>query len=148
MPMNPEFERALARFRALNREMRLELLLRHARKFPELPAALEAARDAGMNRVSECQTPLFLWVGVEGGTVNLNAWAPKEAPTVRGFMGFLLDALDGASVDEVLALPNDLLDQMGLGEILGPTRTHGLSSVVHRIRGDVGRGLAREGAQM
>jgi cysteine desulfuration protein SufE len=122
--------------------MRLELLLQYAKRFPELPAELEAARDAGMNRVSECQTPLYLWVGVEGGHVNLHAWAPREAPTVRGFMGFLLSALAGAKVADVLALPRDLLDQMGLSEILGPTRTHGLGSVLYRIRADVERAAA------
>jgi cysteine desulfuration protein SufE len=137
--MSAEFERALARFRSLNREMRLELLLRYAKRFPALPAELEAARDAGMNRVAECQTPLFLWVGREGDQIRLHAWAPQEAPTVRGFMGFVLEALEGATPEQVAALPLDLLHQMGLGEILGPTRTHGLSAVIHRIRADAGR---------
>jgi len=58
---------------------------------------------------------------------------------VRGFMGFLMEQLQGAPVEEVEALPLDILEQMGLGEVLGPTRTRGLTSVVDRIRRDAGR---------
>lgn len=134
-----ELDHALERFRMLNREMRLQLLLRHAKRFPDLPPALEEARDAGLNRVEECQTPLFLWVGVESGGVKIHSYAPREAPTVRGFMGFLMEQLDGAPPEEVEALPQDLLDRMGLAEVLGVTRTRGLSSVLERIRRDAAR---------
>lgn len=137
-------EESLERFRMLDREMRLQLLLRHAKRFPELPSALEEARDAGLNRVDECQTPLFLWVGVEDGAVRIHSYAPPEAPTVRGFMGFLMEQLEGAPVGEVEALPRDLLERMGLGEVLGVMRTRGLTAVVDRIRRDAGRAAARE----
>ncbi len=134
-----DLEEGLSRFRRLNREMRLQLLLNYARKFPDLPQELEAARDAGLNRVEECQTPVFVWVGVDDTKVVMHAYAPREAPTVRGFMGFLMERLQGAPAEEVRNLPNDLLERMGLGEVLGPTRTRGLTSVVDRIRRDLAR---------
>jgi cysteine desulfuration protein SufE len=142
-----DLEHTLARFRTLNREMRLELLLQYAKRFPELPDALREARDAGLNRVEECQTPLFLWVGVEDGAVRIHADAPREAPTVRGFMGFLMEQVDGASPEEVEGLPEDLLERMGLAEILGVTRTRGLGAVLHRLRGDVRRASAGRPSQ-
>jgi cysteine desulfuration protein SufE len=138
-----DLERSLARFRTLTREMRLQLLLQYAKRFPELPEALHEARDAGLNRVEECQSPLFLWVGVEDGAVHIHADAPREAPTVRGFMGFLMEQVNGASPGEVEALPMDLLDRMGLGEILGVTRTRGLSAVLQRLKTDVRRAVAQ-----
>lgn len=131
----------LERFRSLDREMRMQLLLRYARKFPDLPEELREARDAGMNRVQECQTPLFLWVSVKDGAVTLHADAPRDAPTVRGFMGFLMDTLNGAPAREVAELPQDLLERMGIGEVLGVMRTQGLGSVIHRIRRDVARAM-------
>ncbi len=140
-----KLEQKLERFRSLNREMRLQLLLNYAKKFPDLPAELEEARDAGLNQVQECQTPLYLWVAVRDGQVTIHSYAPREAPTVRGFMGFLMEQLEGADADAVEALPRDLLDRMGLGEVLGVTRTRGLSSVVDRIRRDVSR--ARESSK-
>ena len=107
-------EKALIRFRSLSREMRLQMLLNYAKKFPDLPEELQAARDRGLNRVEECQTPLFLWVGLEEGRVRIHADAPPEAPTVRGFMGFLMEQLDGVTPEELETLPGDLLERMGL----------------------------------
>lgn len=134
-------EKSLHRFRSATREMRMQLLLQYARKFPDLPLDLVKARDAGLNRVQECQTPLFLWVGVREGKVTIIADAPPDAPTVRGFMGFLMETLNGAPPEEVIHLPDDLLDQMGIGEVLGIMRTQGLGSVIRRVKQDVARAL-------
>lgn len=132
-------EKSLTRFRTLSREMRLQLLLNYAKKFPDLPEELIEARDRGLNRVEECQTPLFLWVGQEDGGIRIHADAPPEAPTVRGFMGFLMEQLNGRKPEEVEGLPMDLLERMGLGEVLGTMRTSGLSHVLIRIRGEAAR---------
>jgi cysteine desulfuration protein SufE len=142
MTTDPQLERALERFRKAGREMRMQLLLSYAKRFPELPAELAAARDAGLNRIRECQTPLFLWVGVEEGVVHLHADAPREAPTVRGFMSFLIEVLDGKSPEMVASLPDTLLEDMGLGEVLGVMRTQGLGAVIRRVKGDVARAAA------
>jgi cysteine desulfuration protein SufE len=136
--MSP-LETSLQRFRSATREMRMQLLLQYAKRFPELPPDLQEARDAGLNRVQECQTPVFLWVSVREGKVTLLADAPRDAPTVRGFMGFLMEAIDGATAEEVSRLPDDLLDQMGIGEVLGVMRTQGLGSVIRRVKRDVAR---------
>lgn len=133
-------DKKLLRFRSLGREMRMQLLLGYAKRFPELPEELRAARDEGLGRVEECQTPLFLWVSVDDeGTVSLHADAPREAPTVRGFVGFLMDVLDGRPATEVAELPDDLMERMGLDEVLGVMRTRGLGAVLHRIKRDVAR---------
>ena len=134
-------EDRIERFRSLSRELRMQQLLNYARKFPELPEELGAARDAGLNRVEECQTPLFMWVSVSDGAVQIYADAPREAPTVRGFMAFLMDALNGQPAGDAADLPMDLLERMGLGEILGVMRTSGLGSVIHRVRLDVRKAL-------
>lgn len=134
-----KLNKSMVRFRSLSREMRLQMLLSYARRFPELPEELREARDQGLNRVEECQTPLFLWIGLDEGKVTIHADAPPEAPTVRGFMAFLMEHLQGATPQEILAMPKDVLEQMGLGEVLGVMRTNGLSHVLIRIRRDVER---------
>lgn len=137
--MDAALEQKVQRFRALPRELRLQALLGHAKRFPELPEALREARDRGLGRVEECQTPLFLWVGVEDGRVRIHADAPREAPTVRGFVGFLVEALDGADPAVAGDLPEDLMERMGLTEVLGVQRSRGLGAVMRRIRRDVAR---------
>jgi cysteine desulfuration protein SufE len=139
--MDAGLEHKVQRFRALPREMRLQALLGHARRFPELPESLREARDHGLGRVEECQTPLFLWIGIEDGKVRIHADAPREAPTVRGFVGFLVEALDGGDPAAAADLPEDLMEQMGLTEVLGMQRSRGLGAVIRRIRRDVTHAL-------
>ena len=139
--MDPVLERKVERFRALPRELRLQALLAQAKRLPPLPPELTQARDHGLGRVEECQTPLYMWVGVEGGCVRIHADAPPEAPTVRGFVGFLVEALDGTDPAAVRDLPEDLMDRMGLTEALGVQRTRGFSAVdpAHPARRRPGR---------
>jgi cysteine desulfuration protein SufE len=143
--MDPKLEAKVDRFRKLSRELRLQALLGYAKRFPELPDELRAARDRGLGRVEECQTPLYLWIGLENGTVRIHADAPRDAPTVRGFVGFLVEALAGAEPAEVADLPEDLMDRMGLTDVLGVQRTRGLGSVIRRIRGNVARAAEAAG---
>jgi cysteine desulfuration protein SufE len=133
----------LLRFRTLSREMRLQLLLKYSKSFPELPGWLSEVRDEGLGRVEECHTPLFLWVSVnDAGTVQIHADAPREAPTVRGFVGFLMDVLNGQPAEAVAELPDDLMERMGLDEVLGVMRTRGLGAVLYKIKQDTERAAA------
>lgn len=130
-------ETLITRFRAADRNTRLETLLDYSRKLPPLPPEYEALKAAGKNLVPECQTPVYLWISVEGGKVRLHADVPRESPTVRGFVALLVKSLDGLSPAEVSAVPGDLLDQLQLTETLGMMRTQGLASIVGRIRRSV-----------
>lgn len=133
----PTLDTIIPRFRAADRATRLETLLDYSRKLPPLPERLEAEKDRGDHRVHECQTPVFLWVETEGGKVHIHADVPRESPTVRGFISLLARTLDGASPEEVARVPDDLLEQLGLSEALGMTRTQGLTAILHRIKRSV-----------
>ena len=127
----------IPRFKAADRETRLETLLDYSKKLPPLPERFEAAKEQGQNRVPECQTTVYLWVEVDEGRVHIYADVPREAPTVRGFIALLARSLDGATPDTVARIPMDLLDRLGLSETLGMTRTQGLTAILHRIKSTV-----------
>ena len=127
----------IPRFKAADRTTRLETLLDYSRKLPPLPDRLEQERDRDTARVHECQTPVFLWVELDGGGVHIHADVPRESPTVRGFISLLARNLDGAAPEEVARVPDDLLDQLGLSEALGMTRTQGLTAILQRIKRSV-----------
>lgn len=127
-------DRLVRRFGAADKQTRLELLLDYSKRLPPLPERFHAARDQGLNKVPECQSPVFLFLEREGEGVRLHADAPREAPTVRGFVSLLAKGLEGAPAAEVIGLPLDLLDRLGLAEALGMTRTHGLTAMLGRIR--------------
>jgi len=125
-------DRYIARFKAADRATRLEALLDLAQKLPPLPPEREGARER--HRVPECQTPVFLWLDVQDGVISISADVPRESPTVRGFVSLLVHGLQGATPDDVAALPDDLLHSLGLDETLGMVRTQGLTAIVRRIK--------------
>ena len=133
----PTLETIIPRFKAADRSTRLETLLDYSRKLPPLPERLEAEKDRGDHRVHECQTPVFLWVELEDGKVHIHADVPRESPTVRGFISLLARTLEGAAPEDVAKIPDDLLDQLGLSETLGMTRTQGLTAILQRIKRSV-----------
>jgi cysteine desulfuration protein SufE len=121
-----------------DRQERIDILLDFAKSLPPLPERLVAHKDAS-HRVEECQSPVYLFVELDNGKVSLFADAPIEAPTVRGFVSLLLEGLNGATVEEILKVPGDLVDRCGLGEILGMLRVRGLSGVLRRLKAEVTR---------
>jgi cysteine desulfuration protein SufE len=116
---------------------RLMLLLDFSESLPALPDAYRAERDAGLHRVPECQTPVFLWVELADGRVRIHADVAPEAPTVKGFVGILVSAFDGAAPEEILATPSDLVQHFGLAEALGMQRMRGLFAIHTRILREV-----------
>jgi cysteine desulfuration protein SufE len=133
----PSLDSLIPRFKSADRTTRLETLLDYSRKLPPVPERLVHQETREYHRVHECQTPVFLWVEIENGKVHIHADVPPESPTVRGFISLLARSLDGAAPAEVAQIPDDLLDQLGLSETLGMTRTQGLSAILHRIKRSV-----------
>ena len=132
----------IPRFKAADRQTRLETLLDYSKKLPALPPEYEALKSDDTARVHECQTPVFLWTDVTAGVVHLHADVPRESPTVRGFLSLLIKALEGGSPADVAAVPDDLLDQLGLTEAIGMSRTHGLTAILARIKRAVAKASA------
>ena len=133
----PSLDTLIPRFKAADRQTRLETLLDYSKRLPPLPERYEAEKQQGHNRVHECQTPVYLWVEVDQGRVHIHADVPRESPTVRGFISLLARSLDNQTPEAVAQLPDDLLDQLGLSETLGMTRTQGLAAILYRIKRSV-----------
>jgi len=132
--MNQKLTDIIDTFQSVEPDMRGELLLDFSRKLPPLPDRLVEQRDAGINRVHECQTPVYLWVEPDNGHLRISADVAKEAPTIMGFISIVLSAFDGAPAAEVAALPTDLLEQLGLQDLLRMQRRVGLAAVLGRIK--------------
>lgn len=132
----PTFDDIAAPFRMVDRDMRLELLLEYAEKLPPLPGEYESLREAGLEMVHECQSPVFLHVEVNG-SVRLYGHVPREAPTARAFVSILHEAFDGADPKTVDDAPDDPLRQLGLAKLLGMQRTQGLSAIYRKVKHDV-----------
>jgi cysteine desulfuration protein SufE len=133
----------IAELSEADRQERIDLLIDFAKNLPALPDRLVALKDAS-HRVEECQSPVYLFVERVGDRVALYADAPIEAPTVRGFVSLLLEGLSGATPEEVVKVPADLVERCGLQEVLGMLRVRGLSGVLRRIKREVMRAALTE----
>lgn len=136
-------------FQAMPERQRLELLLEFSRELPPLPERLAADHDA-LESVAECQSPLFLIVelddpGDASSPVRLHFDAPAEAPTTRGFAAILHAGLNGLAADQVLAVPDDVPQRLGLSAAVSPLRLTGMAGMLYRIKRQVrqkaGRGV-------
>lgn len=124
-------------FLALDQDDRLLLLLEFANELPELPEKYRDHPDL-FERVLECQSPVYLFVEVDDDrTVHLYATAPPEAPTTRGFASILVQGLDGLTADEVLGVPPDFPQTLGLTDAVSPLRIRGMSGLLGRAQRQV-----------
>lgn len=115
---------------------RLELLLEFSEELPALPERFTLHPEL-LEQVIECQTPLFLTLELadtEAHEVSLFFSAPPEAPTTRGFASVLAQGLDGLPAAEVLRVPDDMPNQLGLTRALTPLRMRGMTSMLGRIK--------------
>jgi len=116
--------------------VRLQALLDYSRRLPELPARL-ADHPEVLKPVPECQTPFALFVEKDSGGVRLYFSVPAESPTVRGYAGILHDALDGSPPQEILDVPSDFYQHMGLGEAVSGQRLRGMGAILARLKAQV-----------
>lgn len=123
-------------FKSIGVKDRLNLLLEFSENLPDLPPQYADHPDL-LERVEECQTPIFLFVEVTDGTVHLFFTAPAEAPTTRGFASILHAVIDGLSVSEVLAFDDDFPSKIGLTEAVSPLRIRGMRGMLARIKRQV-----------
>ncbi len=121
-------------FKSVDDETRMHLLLDFAKKLPALPEKFRAARDAGLNRVPECMTPVFLFVDRENGHPRVYVDVAEEAPTVKGLLSIVLTACNEGGVTNADAIPNDLLNRLGLDGLIRMNRVVGLSAIIGRIK--------------
>jgi cysteine desulfuration protein SufE len=120
-------------FLAVEPRERLLLLLEYSDDLPPLPERFGDSPEL-LERVPECQAPVFVKAELADGVVHVHATAPAEAPTTRGFASVLAHGLEGLSRDEALAVPDDFPDTLGLTVAVSPLRLRGMSGLLARIK--------------
>ena len=123
-------------FLGLEVKDRLTLLLEFADELPDLPPRYSEHPDL-LERVVECQSPVFIFVEVAGGEVHMFATAPREAPTTRGFASILAQGLTGLTAQQVLDVPDDYPNTLGLTEAVSPLRIRGMTGMLARVKRQV-----------
>jgi cysteine desulfuration protein SufE len=112
---------------------KLELLLEYARQLPPLPDWLVGKRDA-MDQVHECMTPVFVVAENQGGKLDFHFDVPPESPTVRGYAALLQEGVRGTTPQDILRIPGDFYQEMGLQDVLSPRRLQGVHTILAYIK--------------
>jgi cysteine desulfuration protein SufE len=135
--MPPKLAEIVEELASAPRDVVLEMLLEFSDAVAPLPPELAGSHE-GMEQVPECQTAFFLRAEVgPDRVVTTHFDAPQEAPTTRAFAGILAEGLAGATVDEVLAVPDDLYVRMGLASVISPLRVRGGNAILARLKRQV-----------
>lgn len=120
-------------FQSMTGNDRLQMLLEYADSLPELDPRFGENPEL-LERVEECQAPVFIAVEGNPDRVDLYFSAPKEAPTTRGFASALNSALNGLSASEILAVSDDFPTELGLDQLISPLRVRGMRGMLTRIK--------------
>ncbi|UJP12623.2 SufE family protein [Microbacterium elymi] len=124
-------------FLELEESERLQLLLEFSHELPAVPERYQDHPEL-YERVSECQSPVFIALEVDADrTVAMHATAPPEAPTTRGFASILVQGITGLSAAEVLAIPGDYPQSLGLTRAVSPLRLAGMTGMLVRAQRQV-----------
>lgn len=115
---------------------RLELLLEYANALPDLPERYLDHPEL-LERVEECQSPVFLFVETHDGIASIYLTAPAEAPTTRGFASLLQLALDGQTTETVRDFSDQFISDLHLAELVSPLRIRGMHGMLTRIKRQV-----------
>lgn len=124
-------------FQSLEGNDRIQMLLEYSEALPELDPRFGENPEL-LERVEECQSPVFIAVEGDVNQIKLHFSAPREAPTTRGFASALNSALDGLSAAEILGVSDDFPTQLGLDSLISPLRVRGMRGMLARIKRKVG----------
>jgi cysteine desulfuration protein SufE len=120
-------------FQALQGNDRLQMLLEYSDALPELDSRFGDNPEL-LERVEECQSPVFIAVEGDSSRIDLHFSAPREAPTTRGFASALNTALNGLSAQEILDVSDDFPSELGLDQLISPLRVRGMRGMLARIK--------------
>jgi cysteine desulfuration protein SufE len=141
----PRLQEIIEDFKLAEGSEKLELLLEYARKMPPLPAWLHEKRDA-MEQVHECMTPVFVFAENTNKQLSFHFDVPEESPTVRGYAALLSEGVEGSTPEEVLKIPGDFYQEMGLQDVLSPRRLQGVHTILAYMKRLATKELADQSA--
>ncbi len=112
---------------------KLELLLDFSAQMPPLPEHIAAQRES-FDSVPECMTPVFVYAETTDGRLYFYFDVPPESPTVRGYAALMAEGLAGATPEQVLAIPGDFFNAMGLQQVISYQRIKGISAILAHMK--------------
>lgn len=139
--MSTSLNEITAAFQSVGVATRLELLLDFSKQLPPLDERHVAERAAGLQRVPECMSPVFVWVESPDPALNhlrIILDVAEEAPTIKGILAIIHQAFDGEPAESIAKMPLDLVQRLGLDSVIRMNRMTGIQALIIRLRNAAG----------
>ena len=133
MTIPTSLTRIIEDFQLCEGREKVDLVVKYSEQMPELPERLANRRET-FEQVEECMTPVFVTAELQGNGLLFFFDVPAESPTVRGFSAMLAEGLNGSTPEQVLAVPHDFYQQMGLDKVLSNQRLNGISAILAHMK--------------
>ena len=93
--------------------------------------AMNESDKSEVNKIKGCQSQVWLSASLSGDKVTFSA--DSDASIVKGIVALLLHVYSERTPDEILAISQDFIDEIGLRQHLSMSRANGLSSMLKQI---------------
>ena len=110
-----------------------QMLVEYSENLPDLPAWVSKNHEE-MEQIPECMTPVFVQSEIQEGNIYFHFDVPKSSPTVRGFAALIREGVNGIKPGQVLQIPGNFFQPMGLEKVLSAQRMHGISAILGHMK--------------
>lgn len=135
----PKLQQIIEDFQWSDDREKAQMLVEYAENLPPLPAWIP--NHEGMEQVHECMTPVFVQSEMKDGKIYYYFEVPKSSPTVRGFAALMQEGINGSAAEDVLRIPGNFFQPMGLEKVLSAQRMHGISAILGHMKRLAASGL-------
>ncbi len=137
----------LDEFSFLERGERVDYLIEYADQFVNVPERVATRPYPEERRVKRCESQAYVWAeDNDGGTQKY--WFAVENPqgiSAKSFCAILDDTVSGASLDEVLRIPGDVVFDI-FGKEISMGKGEGLLGILTSVQMFAREAAARPGA--
>ncbi|MFN7097213.1 MAG: SufE family protein [Gammaproteobacteria bacterium] len=88
-------------------------------------------QEADKYKIDGCQSQVWLYAEFNEGRIKLKA--DSDATIVKGLAAILVNIYNDCTPEEILSLPLDYLNKLGINNHLSPTRKNGLNAMLKQI---------------
>jgi cysteine desulfuration protein SufE len=82
--------------------------------------------------ISGCQSKVWLHASLEDGKVIFTA--DSDAIITKGIVSLLIRVLSNEKPGDIINVPLDFINQIGLNDHLSPTRSNGLNAMIKQMK--------------
>lgn len=104
-------------------KQKYQQLLWYAQKLP----AMSEGDKLPENKVSGCVSQVYITANLKDGKVFYQG--DSDAQLVKGLVAFLFEGLNGLTIDEILNVTPDFIEETGLQVSLTPSRANGFLNI-------------------